>query len=80
MKSIKRVIVFDGKNIFENEQVFKHTEYNKLYGLGNSLYMMFIDEINNSNKAYLYIEIDNNGKPSYQIKDAPVKLLKKLNI
>jgi hypothetical protein len=76
MDYIKYVVVYDGEKECQNEEVVNHPEYRKYYGTANVLYKFFIDDINASDTAYLYI--DATDRPTFQIKDAPTELLDKL--
>ncbi len=76
MKYLKTVIVFDGQKLFENKEVLDHPEFKKYYGAGNVMYQNFVDEINDSPTAYLYI--DATDKPLFQIKNCPLNLLDRL--
>jgi len=78
MKYIKTVVVFDGEKEFENEAVLEHQDYKRYYATGNTLYHFFIDEINSSESAYLYI--DATDRPTFQIKNAPIELVEKLKL
>lgn len=76
MDYIKTVVVYDGEKEYENEEVINHPEYKRYFGAANVLYKFFIDDINNSDTAYLYI--DATDRPTFQIKNAPPELLEKL--
>jgi hypothetical protein len=78
MKYIKTVVVFDGDREFENEEVIEHPEFKKYYAAGNTIYHFFIDEINSSKSAYLYI--DATARPLFQIKNAPIELIEKMKL
>ncbi len=76
MNYIKTVVVFDGQKEYENEEVLNHPEFKKYYGTANILYKNFIDDINASEFAYLYI--DATDRPTFQIKEAPLDLIDRL--
>ena len=66
MSYIKTVVVFDGQKVYENEQALSITEYKSAYDFAHVLYKGFIDEINNCETAYLYI--DYSDRPTFEIK------------
>jgi hypothetical protein len=76
MKYIQTVVVYDGEKEYENEDVVNHPEYKRYYGTANVMYQNFIDDINASETAYLFI--DATDRPTFQIKNAPHELLEKL--
>ncbi|MBN1463757.1 MAG: hypothetical protein JW922_08815, partial [Paludibacteraceae bacterium] len=78
LNNIKRVVVFDGKNTYKDKEVYNHAEYSSFYRTANILYMWCVDEINKSDKAYLYIEIDKEKIPSYHIKNPPNEIIEEL--
>lgn len=73
--NIHRVIIFDGDKEFEAEEILDNADFIRYYNTANVMYKFFIDDINNSD-AYLYI--DASDRPTFQIKNASIKLLEKL--
>ena len=75
MSYIKTVVVFDGQKEYENEEALIIKEYKSAYDTANVLYKGFIDEINNCETAYLYI--DYTDRPTFEIKN-PSEYLKSI--
>ena len=75
MSYIKTVVVFDGQKEYENEEALIIKEYKSAYDSATVLYKGFIDEINNCETAYLYI--DYTDRPTFEIKN-PSEYLKSI--
>lgn len=67
MSYIKTFIVFDGQKEYENQEALLIPEYKSAYDTAHVFYRGFIDEINNCENAYLYIDYTN--RPTFQIKN-----------